>query len=113
LGGRLAAERRNRTIRHLRLVLAIVVGLVMMMTSGPHASARQPTRAGALGDRDIFAMAVSWSPVPPAGVTGSEPPGGTFLDNILDARVPFPAPQPIPGAEGRKNTQLIQLRMTY
>jgi hypothetical protein len=108
LGGRLAAELRNRTIRHLRLVLPLAVGLVIMMTIELQASTGQPARASVLVDR------VSWNPVPPAGVSGTEPRGcRTFVDNILDAHDRWQVPRAIPGADGCKSLQLVRLRTTY
>ena len=86
----------------------------MTMTTEPQASAGQLARASVLVDYDLFAMAVSWNPVSPAGVSGEEPLGGrTFVDNILDAHDRLLVPRAIPGADGCKNTQLIRLRKTY
>jgi hypothetical protein len=57
----LAAELRDRTIRHLRLVLAIVVGLVMMTTEC-QTHARQRARASTPADRDTASSVVPWNP---------------------------------------------------
>ena len=83
----------------------------MMMTAGLQASARQPARASARVYRDIGSMAMSWNPVPPAGVSGTKALGGrTFVDDVRDAHDPFLVP---PGADCRKNSQFIQLRKRY
>ena len=79
----------------------------MMMMTGPQASFRPPARASGLVDHDIVVLAVSWNPVPPAGVSGRRPIGGrTFVDGILDAHDPFLVP---PTADCSRNTQFTQL----
>ena len=70
----------------------------MMMTTGLRASTRESARASAPVDRDLVAFAVSWNPIPPAGVSAMEPVGR------------YVVPLAVPGADGRKSTQLIQLR---
>lgn len=85
----------------------------MMMTTGLQGSARVSSRAGAPVDRDPFASAVSWNPIPPAGVSEMEPVGRHAVDDIQDAPGPFLVPQAIPGADGCNSTQLIQLRKRH